>query len=126
MKIILLTGPKASENTATINEVYKQLTQVMINPPPQQKLSYSHNDFECLVPHEKGYVALFSLGSTLERMYEAIINYSIAHCLIMTHTDQNGSEWTGFLNCIRECPQHTVITKTANNNADCQSIIDSI
>ena len=126
MKIVLLTGAQKSQKTTTIEMVYQNLIQGMQNPPPKKQLPYGTNDFECVLPHPKGDVAIFSLGDTLDRMYEAIIKYSNVHCLIMAHSQIGGSVMMGFLACVSQFPQHVVIKKTNNNLIDCHTIINRI
>lgn len=106
--------------------VYAQLTQGMSNPPPKQTIPNAPaTDFECTLSYKGKSVAIFSLGDTLYRIYEAIIKYSNVDVLIIAHS-QGGNTKNSFPMTVGSYPQHCVIHKTNSNANDCQNIISHI
>jgi GTPase SAR1 family protein len=125
MKIILLVGPPSTGKTTTLNDLYAQLTQGLPNPPPKIPIA-PPADFECVIPYQGKQAAIFSMGDTEYRNYEAIIKYcGIVDVLILAHST-DGSGKMRLPTIIAACPQHHLIPKTINNAADCQSIISNI
>jgi len=130
MKIILLSGNHSIGKTTTLNLVYDQLIQGMQNPPPKKKIQFgSPDDFESSPLQYNGKtVAIYSLGDTLYRVYDAIIRYCGTVDVLIIACRTGRSEFDALVATVQGCPQHQVIHKTsrAKNKADCQSIINSI
>jgi len=83
-------------------------------------------DFECTLKYKGKKVAIFTLGDTLYRIYEAIIKYSdIVDVIILAHST-GGIGKNHLPNFMKMCQQHHAIPKTGNNNADCMNIINKI
>jgi len=130
MKIVLLAGNHSTGKTTTLNLVYDQLILGMKNPPPKAKIQFgSPSDFESSpLLYNKKTVAIFSLGDILYRIYDAIIKYCGTVDVLIIACRTGGTEFNALVATVQGCPQHQVIYKTplANNNADCQTIINSI
>ena len=130
MKIIMLSGNQNTGKTTTLKLVYDQLAQNMPSPPQAQPIQGGdYGDFESSpLRHNGKTVAIYSLGDTLYRIYEAIIKYcgTVDVFIVACSTGQNKANFNALVSYVQAYPQHCVISKTKNNDADCQGIIGNI
>lgn len=129
MKIILLVGLPNKGKTTTLKELYTHLTKGLPNPPkpiPIKVNNVTTSDFECVIPYKKKNVAIFSMGDTMHRVYDAIIKYcGIADVLVAAYST-DGTKKMQLVKSVINSKPHDYVNKTPNNTADCQTIISKI
>ena len=125
MKIILLYGASGSGKTTTLNDVFNRLSSQQIQNVHKVPIKFgSNNDFEADFVYQNKLIGIFSLGDTLSAVGNAIERYEKLKVNVFITACNNKFLYLPWQ--LSKATEIQIVTKSSNNQTDCNLIISKI